>query len=235
MNGIRVTDTTNVLNEVHLKSISSTQLDAFINFLETKNQLPFRDSFEEIRSHIRKEQVMSIAIGVTPPSKEEATDWFKKNKGHLGDEVWIKHILIRPAGGSFTAERDANRKISEIREKIVAGGSFENLAGNLSQDYETAAKGGDVGWKMLAEMDPNFAGHVNTMRTVGQISPVFKSGYGYHIVKLMGRRSLTYDRVERLTMYKLYNENMQHQFRKWVMKKKKESDILIFMKEYIQV
>ena len=208
-------------------------IDGFISFIESRFQIGFKDYFEEIRAQIMREQVMSIAIGVSPPSKEEAMDWYKKNKPKLGDEVWVRHILIVPAGGSFTAERDANEKITALRDKIMAGESFEKLARANSQDPESAAKGGDLGWKMLAEMDPYLAGYINQMRSPGQISQVFKSSMGYHIVKLMGRRPITYDKVERLIMYKLYNENMFEQFKKWVNRRKKESEIQIFMKNYV--
>ena len=210
------------------------QLNTFITFVEGKFHIPFKDYFEDVRSQIMREQVMSIAIGVTPPSKEEAMDWFKKNKAKLGDEVWVKHILIRPAGGSLTAERDANEKISGIRDKVISGEPIEKLARTYSQDPESAGKGGDLGWKMLAEMEPYFAGYVNNIHTIGQVSPVFKSSMGYHIVKLMGRRPLTYDKVERLIMFKLYNESMYQQFKKWVLKRKKESEIQIFMKNYVE-
>jgi putative peptidyl-prolyl cis-trans isomerase len=208
-------------------------IEGFISFIESRFQISFKDYFEEIRAQIMREQVMSIAIGVTPPSKEEATDWYKKNRAKLGDEVWVRHILVVPAGGSFTAERDANEKISSLRNRIVAGESFEKLAAANSQDRESAGNGGDLGWKMLAEMDPYLAGYINQMRAPGQISQVFKSGMGYHIVKLMGRRPITFDKVERLIMYKLYNENMFEQFKKWVNRRKKESEIQIFMKNYI--
>ncbi len=208
------------------------QLDAFIQFLEAKNQLPFRDFFEEIRSHLIRQQIMSYAIGVTPPTKEESVDWFKKNKAKLGDEVWFKQILIRPSANSFMAEREASKKLSDIRARITAGESFEKLAAAYSQDAETAARGGDAGWKMLIDIDPYLAGFVNSLQATGQPSQVFKSGIGYHIIKLMAKRPLTYEKVERLILNKLYDENMYHQFKKWVIKKKKESEILIFMKNY---
>ena len=83
-------------------------------------------------------------------------------------------------------------------------------------------------------MDPYFAGFVNTMRSAGQVSQVYKSNIGYHLVKFMGRRPLTFEKVERLIMYKLYNESMYQQFKKWVMKRKKESEIQIFMKNYVE-
>ncbi|OHD65396.1 MAG: hypothetical protein A2176_15695 [Spirochaetes bacterium RBG_13_51_14] len=212
----------------------NTQIREFISFLESRFHINFNDYFEEIRSQIMREQVMSIAIGVSPPSKEEAIDWYKKNKNKLGDEVWVKHILIVPAGSSFTAERDANQKITQLREKIIAGESFEKLARTYSQDPESASNSGDLGWRMLVEMDPYFAGFVNTMRSAGQVSQVYKSNIGYHLVKFMGRRPLTFEKVERLIMYKLYNESMYQQFKKWVMKRKKESEIQIFMKNYVE-
>jgi peptidyl-prolyl cis-trans isomerase SurA len=208
-------------------------IDGFIGFIESRFQIGFKDYFEEIRAQIMREQVMSIAIGVTPPTPEEAKDWFKKNKPKFGDEVWVRHILIVPAGASFTAERESNQKISALRDRIMAGESFEKIAAANSQDRESAANGGDLGWKMLAEMDPYLAGYINQMRGTGQISQVFKSGMGYHIVKLMGRRPITYEKVERLIMYKLYNENMFEQFKKWVNRRKKESEIQIFMKNYV--
>jgi putative peptidyl-prolyl cis-trans isomerase len=210
------------------------ELETFIKFIEGRFQIGFRDYFEELRSQIMREQVMSIAIGVSPPSKEESMEWFKKNRHKLGDEVWVKQILIRPSGGSFTAEREANKKISEIREKILHGESFEKLARAYSQDPESAGKGGDCGWKMLAEYDPYFAGYVNNLSPTGQISQVFKSGLGYHIAKLMGRKPITYEKVERLIMFKLYNENMYYQFKKWVDRRKKESEIQILMKNYVR-
>lgn len=209
------------------------QIDSFIRMIEARFNIGFQGYFEEIRSQIMREQVMSIAIGVSPPSKEDAIAWYKKNRGKLGDEVWVKHILIRPANASFTAERDANQKLSELRNRIMAGEPFEKVARAGSEDPESAANGGDLGWKMLAEMDPYFAGFVNNMHTVGQVSTPFKSSMGYHIVKLMGRRRVTFERVERLIMFKLYNESMFEQFKKWVNKRKKESEIQIFMKNYM--
>ncbi|MBN1495177.1 MAG: peptidylprolyl isomerase [Spirochaetes bacterium] len=210
------------------------RIDSFTKFMENRFHISFQEYFEEIRSQIMREQVMSIAIGVSPPSKEEAMDWYRKNKNRLGDEVWVKHILIRPEGSSFTAERDANQKLTELRNRINAGESFDKVARTYSQDSGSAARGGDLGWQMLAEMDPYFAGFVNNLRIAGQLSTPFKSSQGYHIVKLMGRRQITFEKVERLIMFKLYNENMSEQFKKWVNRRKKESEIQIFMKNYME-
>jgi parvulin-like peptidyl-prolyl isomerase len=87
---------------------------------------------------------------------------------------------------------------------------------------------------MMAQLDPFFANQVHNMKRSGQISPVFKSSFGYHVVKYMGRRNITFDKVENMIMYKLYSEGLETQFKKWVEKKKEESAITIFMDNYVQ-
>src|SRR5208337_1386520 len=94
--------------------------------------------------------------------------------------------------------------------------------------------GGDLGWQMLAQFDPGFAGNVYRMDKPGQISTVFKSSFGYHIVKYLDRRNVKYEKVENMIMNKLYAENMEVQFKKWVEEKKKKSSIKIYMEDYIK-
>jgi len=208
------------------------KLNKFIAYIEKTQKMEFTSFIEEARSQMRREQLMSIAIGVSPPSKKEAMKWYRSNKKKMGYEVRAKHILIRVSGRSLTQERKANKQLTALRNRILKGESFEKLARKYSQDPGSAAKGGDLGWVMLAELDPYFAGNVNRMKRIGQISQVFKSSFGYHIVKYMGRRDVTFEKVEKMIMYRLYNEKMIEQFKKWVAKRKKESEIKIYMENY---
>jgi peptidyl-prolyl cis-trans isomerase SurA len=67
----------------------------------------------------------------------------------------------------------------------------------------------------------------------GEISPVFKSNFGYHIVKYIGRRDITYEKVERMIMYMLYTERGHEQFKKWLQQKREEASVIIHM-EYVK-
>jgi len=210
-------------------------LKKFIDFIEKKEKIDFFSFFEEIKVNIAREQIMSLAIGATPPSPEEAKKWYKANKAKLGFEVHVKHILIIPKSGSLADEKSANTKAGEIRKQIMSNpGSFESLAAKYSQDPESAKNGGDLDWQLLAQLDPYFAGYVYRMTKSGQISEVFKSNFGYHIVKYLDRRPVTYEKVEKMIMYKLYNENAQEQFKKWVKLKKEDASIKINMEGYIK-
>ncbi len=206
----------------------------FINYVEKSQKTDFYTFSEDIRINIMKQQLIQIAIGLSPPSKKEVEDWFNKNKKKLGFEVNAKHILIRPKGSSLSAERMANKKIEGILARIKKGESFEKLAAQYSEDRASAVNGGSLGWVNIATLDPYFAGTVFQMKRSGQLSHVFKSSFGYHIVKYMGRRPLKLQSVEKIIIAKLYNEKMVKQFKNWVDERKKNSAIKIFMKNYVK-
>lgn len=222
-------------NKFDTKFKMDPDLKKFIDYIEKKERMDFFSFFDEIKVKIAREQIMSAAIGVTPPSPEEAKKWYKANRGKLGFEVHVKHILVIPRSGSLSDEKSANQKAEEIRKQIMSNPStFEALAAKYSQDPGSAKNGGDLGWQMLAQLDPYFANYVYRMNKSGQISGVFKSGFGYHIVKYLERRDVTYDKVEKMIMYKLYTENAQVQFEKWVKQQKEKASIKIYMEDYIK-
>jgi peptidyl-prolyl cis-trans isomerase SurA len=167
---------------------------------------------------------------MSPPSQEEARKWYNANRSKLGFEVHVKHILIMPKSGSLSDEREANSKAEDIRRQIIANPSvFESLAAKHSQDPGSARNGGDLGWQIIAQFDPYFANNVAQLSRRGEISPVFKSSFGYHIVKYMGRKDITYDKVERMIMYMLYTEKAHEQFKKWIQQKREEALVIIYM------
>ncbi len=213
---------------------TSSDFKKFADYIERKENKSFREFFEELRTRLRREQVMSVAIGATPPSQKKAKEWYRRNRAKLGYEVWAKHILIIPKGGSLSSEKEANDKIAKLRKRVIAGESFESLARQFSQDRASAQNGGDMGWQILAQLDPYFAGNVYRMSRKGQISNVFKSRFGYHIAKFMAKRPVSYDKVEKMILYRLYTEGMEEQYKKWIAQEKKKSDIKIYMKDYIK-
>lgn len=206
------------------------QAEGFMEWMANKEKISFRAFFEDIRSEMMKQQVMSIAIGVSPPTDEEIQSWYNANKSKLGYEVRVKHILIRPKNRSLAEEKRVNSQLASIRAQIVSGqATFEAMAQKYSEDPGSRALGGDIGWQNLANLDPYFAGNVFRLQRVGQVSNVFKSGFGYHIAKFLGKRPVTLENVADLIRYKLYSEKMEEQFDKWVAERKSHSEIQVFV------
>ncbi len=221
-----------ISSEMGEKVKTSGDFKRFKKFIEKKERQSFRDFFENLRRRITREQVMSVAIGGTPPTKQAARAWFRRNRKKLGLEARVKSILIIPKNSSLGAERAANAKISKIRKKILKGKSFESMARKYSQDRATANSGGDMGWQMLGQMDPFLARQVFYMKRRGQVSRVFKTRRGYNIVKLLGKRGVSFAKVEKMILYKLYTEELEKRYKKWIREEKKRADIKIYMKNY---
>ncbi|MCL2025529.1 MAG: peptidylprolyl isomerase [Leptospirales bacterium] len=210
------------------------RLQGFFAYVKQTQKEEFTDFFESLKLQILRQDFLTISLGVSPPSEQEARAWFNANRAGLGTEMWVKHILIIPKNNSFAAEREANARLTEIRKRIINGESFEKLAAQYSQDPGSAARGGDLGWIMPAGLDPYFAGAVFSNYNQGGVTNIFKSGFGYHIAKYYGRRAITFEKVYPMISQKLYYEKITDQFKKWVAQKKQESDIKIYMENYVK-
>lgn len=158
---------------------------------------------------------------------------YKENKNKLGNEVHIKHIVIRPKNSSFAEEKRANELINQIRDRILKGESFEKLASQYSED-PSAKNGGDIGWVTLAEMDPYIANTVYRMKKPGEISTVIKAQTGYTIVKLINSRPTSFETVQDRILNMLYQRNVGEQFKKWIATRRAQSDIKIYLENYRQ-
>ena len=221
----------------HINNIMKAQkipsLDVFKKMVEEKEGISFEEYKEEIRQSLLTEMLVSLTIGVSPPSREEAYQWYKENKNKLGNEVHIKQIVIRPKNSSFAEEKRANELINQIRDRILKGESFEKLASQYSED-PSAKNGGDIGWVALAEMDPYMANTVFRMKKPGEISTVIKTQTGYAIVKLMESRPTSFETVQDRILNMLYQRNMGEQFKKWIVTRRAQSDIKIYLENYRQ-
>lgn len=71
--------------------------------------------------------------------------------------------------------------ISNIRQRILDGAVFEEMAMMYSQDPQTAPKGGDLGYFELSQMVQPFDSTVEHT-PIGEISEIIKTRYGWHIV-----------------------------------------------------
>jgi peptidyl-prolyl cis-trans isomerase SurA len=79
------------------------------------------------------------------------------------------------------------RKIEEAMRQLRSGGEFGQVAATFS-DAPDALQGGNLGWRPGARLPTVFTEVVRTMK-IGDVSPVLRSAAGFHIVKLLDRRS----------------------------------------------
>ena len=106
------------------------------------------------------------------------------------EQVKARHILIAPKGSPAAqtgkkelTDDEAKAKAEDLRKQIVAGASFEELAKKESDDAGSGARGGDLGAFGHGQMVPEFEAAAFAAK-VGEVTPVVKTQFGYHIIKV---------------------------------------------------
>jgi peptidyl-prolyl cis-trans isomerase SurA len=100
------------------------------------------------------------------------------------EQTHARHILIKTS--EIVSEADAKRKLENLRERIVNGTDFGELA-KLNSDDGSSIKGGDLGWIYPGDTVPEFERAMNSLK-VGQLSEPFASPFGWHLVQVLERR-----------------------------------------------
>lgn len=93
------------------------------------------------------------------------------------------HILVRAAPNDREQER---KKAEELLAKLHAGGDFEALAREHSDDPGSAARGGDLGRFPDGRMDKAFEEALAKLKP-GETSGLVETRFGYHIIRLHER------------------------------------------------
>jgi len=99
-------------------------------------------------------------------------------------QTHARHILIRI--NEVVSETEARRKMENLRERLVNGGDFAELARLYSQDG-SAAKGGDLGWISPGDTVPEFERAMDALKDK-ELSPVVQSPFGMHVIQVLERR-----------------------------------------------
>jgi peptidyl-prolyl cis-trans isomerase SurA len=99
-------------------------------------------------------------------------------------QTHARHILIKV--NEVVSEAEARHKLVGLRERLVNGGNFAELARLFSQDG-SAPKGGDLGWIYPGDTVPDFERAMNLLRP-GEISEPVQSPFGFHLIEVLERR-----------------------------------------------
>lgn len=96
-----------------------------------------------------------------------------------------RHILIKT--NEIVSEDEARHKLVGLRERLVNGVDFAELARLYSNDL-SATKGGDLGWLNQGDTVPEFEKAMDALK-IDQISEPVKSPFGFHLIQVLERRT----------------------------------------------
>lgn len=120
--------------------------------------------------------------------KEVTQQLIREAYDRMKEEVRAFHILILVKPDADPKDTlVAYNKIKSIRDKAVKGDNFEQLAKANSQDPSAATNSGDLGYFSALQMVYPFE-DAAFKTPVGSISSIIRTRFGYHVLKVTGRR-----------------------------------------------
>lgn len=102
------------------------------------------------------------------------------------EEVLARHIFI--AGDA----PDVEQRLRTARQQVLDGASFEELAKEISEDPNSADNGGELPWFSEGQLPPEMEDMASSLDK-GDISPPFRTQFGWHLMQLMDRRTREID------------------------------------------
>ena len=132
----------------------------------------------------------------------------------LVEQSHARHILIKV--NETTSEADAKVKIDRLRERIVGGAKFEDLARVNSEDA-TSGKGGDLGWISPNDTVPDFERAMNKL-ALNELSAPVRTPFGWHLIEVLERRKqdITQERRREQARQALRQRKSDEQFQEFV-------------------
>lgn len=190
--GIRVDDETinKVINNIARENKFS--LEQFRDVL-AREGYDFADFRQNIKKDITISQLRKRRVENRVTVTEQEVDNYLINMASRrgsNDEFRLGHILIAiPEAASPDQIAAAKDRAEKVLAQLRLGADFAETAIAVSNDQK-ALEGGDLGWRKAGQLPTLFSDSVISMQ-VGQLSDLIRSPSGFHIIKLLDRRTKT--------------------------------------------
>jgi peptidyl-prolyl cis-trans isomerase SurA len=188
--GVKVDDT--MIERAILRIAQENKLSAeeFRNALAREN-ISYPRYREDIRNEITmqriREREVDSKITVTDAEVDQYLATLRSQSGGES-EYNLSHILVIVPEQASSEQIEVKRRRAEDALRALRGGAdFAQVAAAFSEASD-ALKGGTLGWRSGARLPTVFADEVRKM-TVGQVSGITRSAAGFHIVKLIDKKT----------------------------------------------
>ncbi|UCD64555.1 MAG: peptidylprolyl isomerase [Candidatus Zixiibacteriota bacterium] len=142
----------------------------------------------EIENQLLKQRYIQKKLYSVSVSRREVTEFYEKFRDSIPTQpeaVKLAHILltIQP---SPRVEDSVRQYVEALRQRIVDGADFAVISSEYSTDG-AGVNGGDLGYLSRDDVVPEFARAAFNL-SVGDISGVIRTQFGYHVIKCEGKR-----------------------------------------------
>ena len=147
---------------------------------------------QQTRREILKYRVINIAVGSkVQVSDNDVESYYERNmKSGANVQVRVSHIFVvipENADAAKVLEREAYAK--KLLERVKKGEDFATVAKEASEDSNTRAEGGDLGYFGKEMGLPTPVEELVFSMEVGQVGGPVRGNQGFHILKLVDRKA----------------------------------------------
>lgn len=153
----------------------------------------------ELRDQVR-EQLLAREMGeritkkidITPAEVKRFFNKIPKDSLFYYSADAVIGQIVKVAKVSTKQKEDVKARLEDIRERLLKGENFNELAKKYSEDPTAPANGGEMGYFGRGAMVPEYEAMAFKLRK-GEISLPFESQFGYHVMQLIDRRGNEYN------------------------------------------
>lgn len=209
------------VSEAQIYNELDKRINAFIDQIGSREKLEeyygksiaeIKDDFYEVlEKQMIVQQVqhkITADVKITP---SQVRDYFNSipqdSLPLINAEVEVGHIVKYPPE-NIEETRRVKQKLRDYRDQILSGEKdFATIAVLYSEDPGSAVKGGELGMQSRGTFVPEFDA-VALSLAEGEISDVFETEYGFHIMQLIERRGEKYNARHILFKPRVSNEDL---------------------------
>jgi peptidyl-prolyl cis-trans isomerase SurA len=182
----------------------------------------------DLRRNLEKQMIVervrqNEVLGKIGVNDEEARRYYESHKTEFTSTqtVTLREIFVAVGGDGATVnvgrDEEARDKAEKIRQRAIAGDSFEKLAADLSE-APSRANAGLIGPLNVGDVSTDVRKLIESMK-VGDVSPVLRSAKGYQILKLESMtapETQTFEQAKQEISNRVFTDKRKAEFDKYL-------------------
>ena len=220
------------------------EIDSAIAAIAEDNGLSSEELYKSIQSHgltieeyrkkiggeIERSKVVNAMVrSRVEVSQEELQKLYDDRFGKQpsgGEEVYLRHIVVRSEGSTASSSAAACARVAEARAEIASGAAeFQAVARRVTE--MNPEREGDLGWIHHSELASWMEGAIANLKP-GDLTPPIEMSFGCNLLELVDRRPfkpVSFEEAQPQLRNLLFQQKTEAEYVKWIDVLRKQTHI----------
>jgi peptidyl-prolyl cis-trans isomerase SurA len=170
-------------------------------------QVEVRDDVKEQMIIGEMQRTITADIEVTPRQVQNFFDGIPRDSlPFYSTQVQVGQIVKKPTMSKETKD-NIKARLNGLRDRILDGENFEDIARLYSQEPGAKSTGGNIGFFERGQLAPEYEATALRLKP-GEISKPIETDFGFHIIELLERRGNEFNTRHILILPKFTKKDM---------------------------